>query len=55
MKLDKVIAKGYHSFAFCCKCLCHVAHIVVIRRRGATDDLSQCTDIMVVETGQRKF
>lgn len=36
-----------HSFALCCKCFCHVAHIVVIRRGGAVDDLSQSTNIMV--------
>ena len=36
-----------HSFALCCKCFCHVAHIVVIRRGGAADDLSQCTNIML--------
>ena len=49
MKPDRVIAKDYHSFALCCKCFCHVAHIVVIRRGGAADDLLQCTNIMVVE------
>ena len=48
MKQNRIIAKDYYSFALCCKCFCHVAHIVVIRR-GTVDDLSQSTNIMVVE------
>ena len=48
MKLDRAIAKDYHSFAVCCKCFCHVAHIVAIRFGGAADDLSHSTNIMVV-------
>ena len=49
MKQNIAIAKDYHSFVVCCKCFCHVAHIVAIRRSGAADDLSQSTNIMVVE------
>uniref|UniRef100_A0A8R7UMZ0 Uncharacterized protein n=1 Tax=Triticum urartu TaxID=4572 RepID=A0A8R7UMZ0_TRIUA len=49
MKQNRAIAKGYHSFAVYCKCFCHVAHIVAIRRGGAVDDLSQSKNIMIVE------
>ena len=49
MKLDRAIAKDYHYFVVCCKCFCHVAHIVAIRHGGAADDLSQPMNIMVVE------
>ena len=38
-----------HSFDVCCKCFCHVAHIVAIRRGDVVDDLSQSKNIMIVE------